>query len=406
MQRYLFNKNKKKIYHLLCFCKENIEFYNFLDIDNYEHFNLNTFSKIHPLDKKVLREDSTILLKNKKLKDNLSRDATSGTEGKQIICYRSKTERINCSKTIWNLRREFVTDLNPKDRFVRFYAYRNKNSKIISDKIIFKKNEILLPLYNLSDKKLIDYWKAILKFKPRWMHGPSTTIYYLCYIIEKYNLNKYDIEFVELSGEYVQEKHSRYIKKVLNCKIANHYGMREYWPIAYTNPKNNKLKIVENNVFLETVFNKETNQEEILLTTFKNNEWPLIRYKTGDAGNIEVDGNNAYLNVKIGRCAEFLEFKNGERYNSIVFSGISRAICDYMNENVILQYQITQTSENILKVDLMLKDNLNKKEILDLYYNEIRKILGKQITVKVECVDFIQPNNFTGKVNNLIKLNK
>lgn len=337
-----FECHKKTLYDLLIHCKQTVVFYqknvNYV-VPAFSDFTYDYFRERVPmLEKSVVRNNSESLLSDAVPLERLSTDATSGTEGKPIICYRSIEERFVCSKTLWSLRRSLVPGLSPSDRFARFYAYRNNKEEIVSNKVLYKNNDILLPLFNISESKLKEYWHEIIWFKPRWMHGPSSTIYSLALAVYECDLPKYQIEFIELSGEYVQPEHAKFIQKVFNCKIANQYGTREYWPIAYTNPTG-KMRVV-NNVFLEQIFDEQNQQNELVLTTLANNAWPLYRYHLGDVGNITYDDKGAFIEISYGRKADFFTIGLDRRFNAIIFSGIARAICELHGRNVIKQFQV------------------------------------------------------------------
>ena len=288
-----------------------------------------------------------------------------------------------------------------KDKFARFYAFRNKESDIVCNEVLYKKNDILLPLFDLSEERLIDYWEKIVEFKPKWMHGPSTTIYNLALAVNKNNLTKYNIEFIELSGEYVQEEHADYIEKTFNCKLANQYGCREYWPIAYTD-NSGKLKVTDN-VFVETIDNEEIGQRELIITLLKNDSWPLVRYRICDLGDIEYDvQGNVYLNLTRGRKADFFTMQGNKLFNAIIFSGLSRAICEIYGANVILQFQVTKIAENHLMIDVRVSDKCDKEKVIEDYKNSIEKVVGSDIKISIREVEYIKPDKNTGKTKDFI----
>ncbi|RDU22383.1 hypothetical protein [Anaerosacchariphilus polymeriproducens] len=404
-QEEYFEQYKDKIYRLLIHCKEDVEYYKSnwdFKLDSIDDMTYDVFCKKIPiLEKKIVRKNSEqFLIKNVSM-DNLSIDSTSGTDGKPIICYRSKKERFICSDSLWRLRRRFIRDIRPSDKFARFYAFRNKDNEMITNVVLYKENDILLPLFDLSDKKLINYWNEIVKFKPRWLHGPSSTIYNLSLVIKKYSLEQFHFEFIELSGEYVQDKHLKLIEEVFQCPIANQYGCREYWPMAYSD-SNGKLMVEKNNIFIEQLYNEGHQKNEILITLLKNNTWPLVRYRLEDLGEYWFEDGKIYLSLHRGRKADFFVMDGNRRFNAIIFSGIARAICELYGMNVILQFQIRKQSENDLLVLLRLNPDANKKEVMVKYKKELQKIVGFNININLEEVEYIKPEEKTGKTKEFI----
>lgn len=403
-EKEYFELYKQSLYDLLVHCKNNVDYYRNKEdfvVPSYEEFDWNYYKDHIPvLPKRIVRENSKQFLIDNISESEISVDSTSGTEGKPIICYRSTKERTYCSKTLWKMRRKFVPDLRPSDKFARFYAFRNKGSEIITDAVLYKDNDILLPLFNLSDEKLIEYWKAIVEFKPRWLHGPSSTIYNLALVVQKYQLPLYSLEFIELSGEYVNPEDQNVIEEVFDCKTANQYGCREYWPMAYSD-LDGSLRVITDNIFIEQMYNKEHDKNEILITLLKNNSWPLVRYQLEDLGQLSFDNSRVLLYLERGRKADFFTFSGNRRFNAIIFSGLARSICEIYGQNVIIQFQVIKEKKDKLLVKLRLSD-CNQSEVMERYIEEIRKIIGNDINLSVQLVDYIAPDNKTGKTKEFI----
>lgn len=403
-----FEKYRKRLYELLKLCSS-IPYYKNIPeyaVPEYEKFTYEYFSNVIPiLEKKNVRDDSSKFLNPDVPESHYSIDSTSGTEGKPIICYRSKKERFQCSESIWRMRRRFVKNIKPTDKFARFYAFRNKKNEVITDKIMYKDNDILLPLFNLSDEKLIDYWNAIVEFKPRWMHGPFSTIYNLALAVEKYDLPRFDFEFIELSGEYVYPYQREYIEKVFNTRTADQYGCREYWPMAYSET-DGSMSVITDNIFIEEYYNEQHDKNELLITLLKNDTWPLVRYRIGDLGNISFKNDKVNLVLERGRCAEFFELGEDKRFNAIIFSGLARAICELYNKTVILQFQIIQKSKYELEVLLRIANDCNSDEVISHYKSEITKIVGEEINVNIKRVEYIKPDDKTGKTKEFISFKR
>lgn len=402
-----FEKNREKLYKLICSAKENVPFYKDFykfDIPDYNDFNYDFWNSIPYLEKKYVRDDSSRFIDSRERIEELTIDTTSGTEGKPILCYRNKLERMQCSNSLWALRRKFVHDLRPTDRFARFYAFRNKSDEMISNKILYKDSDILLPMFDLSTDRLIEYWKAIIDFKPRWVHGPSSTIYNLAIAVKENNLMGFKFELIELSGEYVSKEQMDFIGEVLGINITNQYGCREYWPMAYSS-LNGELEIT-NNVFMEMLPLEKNNENEIILTTLKNNSWPMIKYKLGDIGEIKYNNDLAYINIRQGRKADFFTLNGNRLFNAILFSGLARGVCELFGDMAIMQFQILKKSEEELDIKVKLSNSENKMKVFNYFKNEIEKVIGANVVINFIIVDYIAPDVKTGKTKDFIDLSR
>ena len=404
-----FNMMKKQIYESVkkafIECPYYIENYQ-LVLPTYNEFTYKFFSVIPLLEKKVLLQHSEEFINNSADRDSLITETTSGSEGTPLLCYKSRNEKLIYSMDLWKIRKMIVQDLSPRDRFVHFYVLRKQKNKKMTDTLIYENNILHLPLFDLSPDKLILYWNEILKFRPRWMHGIPSTIYNLAMIVYKNNLPKYSFDFIELTGEYLDKQKLDFIKKVFNCKIANQYGAREFWLLAY-GCDNNILHVNEKNVFIEEIYNPKYESNELIITSLQNHTWPLIRYRLGDIGKIEHNKcscpihSKFVLNLTWGRQSEYCDL--GDVLLSKVFFSYVIRKANEKNADII-QYQIVKQNKD--KILIYLVGNRNNKEmVLQLFSDELtqRKIF---IDINICYTNFIKPDNTTGKIKEFIDLTK
>ena len=149
------------------------------------------------------------------------------------------------------------------------------------------------------------------------------------------------------------------------------------------------------------MYNKEHDKNEILITLLKNNSWPLVRYQLEDLGQLSFDNSRVLLYLERGRKADFFTFSGNRRFNAIIFSGLARSICEIYGQNVIIQFQVIKEKKDKLLVKLRLSD-CNQSEVMERYIEEIRKIIGNDINLSVQLVDYIAPDNKTGKTKEFI----
>jgi phenylacetate-CoA ligase len=269
-------------------------------------------------------------------------------------------------------------------------------------------------LNDMSEEKLTEYWNEILKFKPRWVHGPSTAIYNIARHVKINNLERFEFELIELNGEFVQEHHFELIKEVMGENVAIHYGSREFWAIAFS-CENNQLHILDNNLFIEQVYNEEFHTYELLVTTLTNHAWSLIRYRIGDFGEIKLsdhdqcNGKGKYiLELKSGRKADYFSLDGGITINAILFSGILRGLSSKDQRYHVNQYQIIKHAGNHLTLKLSIKEQ-NKTftdHLIERCELEVRKVIPKSIQIDYEIVDIFVPDSRTGKCKDFVDASK
>jgi phenylacetate-CoA ligase len=412
-----FNAKKDQLYKMISWSRERVPYYRTtwnLPQVSQQDFNFEFFtSQIPLLEKKELMQNPEAFLADGFQADQLDVEATSGTEGKPMLCYKTKEERLRCSMDLWSRRRSWCRTLSPESRFARFYAFRSLDRQsLITNTVLFKDNDILIPLFDMSEDKLAHYWDKIMEFQPQWMHGPSTAIFNIAKYVKDRSLPKPQIEFVELNGEYAPAEHLNLIRDAWGCKTANNYGCREFWTIAYSCPEN-RLHIVDSSIFIETLYNPDIDSNELVITSLRNLAWPLIRYRIGDIGEVSFIEDcpcrmksHYCLELKRGRKADYFTLKNGQRINAIVFSGILRGLSSLDGRALIYQYQVLKRSDSWLEINLCIDKNMTRspEEIIRIYDNELRKVIKPDITLDYQIVPQILPDPNTGKCRDFIDL--
>jgi len=414
-----FEEKKSQLYKVLKYCFENVPYYKDnwnIEMVSESKFDYDFFSSHIPvLEKNNLKVNTDLFIADTFKKEYLKCDVTSGTEGKPMVCYKSEEERVRCSNALWMKRRSWVRDLTPRDRFARFYAFRStEDKKLITNSVLYKDNDIHIPLFDMSGDKLSEYWNNIIEFKPRWMHGPSTAIFNIAKHVKEYGLPKCEIEFVELNGEFVPQEHIDLIREVFGSKVANHYGSREFWAIGFSCHQD-KIHILDKSVYVENVYNEECKANEILVTTLTNMAWPLVRYRIGDVADVYINEDCSCttkgkycLDLKRGRRADYFKLKNGQTINAIIFSGVARGLSNIEGRSVIYQYQVIKHTNSFLEIKLCMNESTSKRieDIISKYNEELRKIISNDIQIKYEIVDYILPDSKTGKCKDFIDLSK
>ena len=405
-----FNEKKRDIYKMLNHCQQNVTHYKIhwhFVMPTYEDFSYDFFKKIVPiLEKNEVRDAGEDLISMTVDRRKLVVETTSGSEAKPIKCYKSQNEKLRCSMDLWNFRKQILPTLSPKDKFVHFYVARRQQGKFVTSSIIYENNILHLSLFDLSLDTLIDYWDEILKFKPRWIHGGVSTLYCLACVIKEHNLPRYHFDLIELTGEFLDNEKKKIIEEVFNCRIANQYGAREFWTIAY-GCYNSTLHLNDQSVFVEEVYDEGTKTSELLVTSLKNYSWPLIRYKIGDCGKIKANDCNCgnqlsyTLELKRGRVSEVCQLGNA-KLSRTLFSYIVRNINEAAGFLIIKQYQIIKVSNMKIEIKLVGLEDYNEK-IHETFLAELKKYVD-DVQIKVIFVDYIPPDNNTGKVKEFMCL--
>lgn len=353
-----------KLEKIIKYSVENVGYY--ANNQGYESLD---YQKIPILTKEIVKKNQEKFISSKYKKSELIIEQTSGSTGIPLRIYRSRGDEIRTGKSLWKFRKKFA-NISPSDKYVNFFIRRYKNNgEINDDKIIYNKNILELSLVDLSIEMINKYIEAIIDFKPTWIFGPPSAIYYIAKEINK-NKENFDFNFlqlIELSGEYCSDYQREYIQNAFSTKTLVMYGAMEMLCIAYMCDCGN-YHINEDNVYLET-----NDKNEIIVTCYNSLAMPLLKYKIGDFGKVykkkcKYLKEEMCLQILGGREGQYVEFKD-KRYNSAIFYIIIKDINEIYPES-IAQFQFIKRN---------IKDN-----------------------VKFEC-KFIRGINFNDKIYNLIQ---
>ncbi len=401
-----FNDNKLRLYSMVKNAFTLVPFYkqNNYFLPEYSDFDYEFFKSIPIIEKKDIIKNSYMLCSENYSRSDLMIDTTSGTTGQALTCYKTLSERMKLGMYLWGNRRLFVENISPQTPVVRFYAFRNLNNCMQTD-CFEKNNELYLSLLDLCDEKLIEYLHRINLFKPVWLIGPPTAIYFLARAQKKYMILKEKISFIELNGEYVSEEKQEFINKYLCNKCANHYGSREFWGLAYS-CKNGHLHTTPN-CFFETVYNENNNQNELVISSILVQSWPLIRYRIGDSADIQYVTSTCnkltpILNLHSGRIADYYQTPNKKLINGIFFSALSRSFNQMHNRSIIIQYQVkVSQATGSLKISIHTNENGYELQIINFYQKKLRELYGYNVNVNFQFNNEILVEK-NGKTRDLI----
>lgn len=203
---------------------------------------------------------------------------TSGTTGMPLTIIKSVNERICLGINLWKMRCSF-SKVTPNEMFC-FIHHGNDSYPFPFD---FIEN------YEVRKRKELRYLQA--KSYKWWHIFPAQLEVYSKYA-KFFDNSQGKLEVIEYNGASVLECDKKRYETLFNCKLANNYGCREVWNIAYS-CSNNKLHVNEDNIILELVdedgeiINESGIVGEIVVTSRNLSTMPFIRYKIGDYGYYE-----------------------------------------------------------------------------------------------------------------------
>ena len=355
------------------------------------------------LSKQTVREQSTGFLNDQTdAKVRISRESTSGTSGHPVTVLKDRMHSAYIRAVMY--RCYYQHGIRIGSRQARFWTTpmnpRQRRIQKIEDFIL---NRYRISAMNSSDSAYRRATKKLQRFRPFYFYGYVSFVYhYASWLEEKHMLSQAPRPKVIITtGEILYDYQRKLIERVFACPVINEYGSTEVGVLAFECPQG-KLHINADHLFLETT--RHNGQANLLLVTELNNTFnPLIRYQIGDLAEIEpvstcsCGSHFPIISKLIGREDSFIVTAEGvEVFDTLLLYVISKGVKQYQG----VQYR---KGELVLKI---VKNAQWKDSFLKDFDGELRQALGKNMEIRYEMVEAIEPDP-SGKLRHFISvLNK
>ena len=235
---------------------------------------------------------------------------TGGSTGKSVIIYYGQEDADwSSAVTIYSRasigKKHSLFEMHFASRFPEKFSTKARLKEFAKT---FAMNRYNVFFDALNEKSLEAIWKQIKKKKPYLLHAHPSTIYALAlYVGKKYGPSKAFTVF-ESSGELLDKNKRKVIAENLQCQVVDRYGLAEFGVVAYQTSKESiEMEVYDTLVFPEMrKLNGEAQTPEIVLTGLKNAMMPLIRYRTGDRGQLEERDDGYKLKDMTGRIHDLI----------------------------------------------------------------------------------------------------
>ncbi len=263
----------------------------------------------------------------------------------------------------------------------------------------------LLPAFEMSEAKLDGFIATIRSVKPRMLFGYPSALMHIAKHAKKRNVVMTDlgIKVAFVTSERLYDEQRATIGEVFGCKVANGYGGRDAGFIAHECPEGS-MHLTADDIVVEIV--DEQGQVlpagqagEIVVTHLSTNDFPFIRYRTGDIG---VLGSTA---CKCGRGLPILQDIQGRSTDFVVASdgtvmhGLSLI---YILRDLpgVKAFKVIQESRALTRV-LLVTENGFPANAGQQIIEGFRRRLGGDVSVVMELVENI-PAEKSGKFRYII----
>jgi phenylacetate-CoA ligase len=402
-----------KLQHMITFCYENVPYYH----TTFKNSGLNPddikivedLEKLPVLTKDTIKHHWNEFKPFTLSKMKYSTGATGGTTGTPFYYRLSKHDRFLSGALLYRGWGYGGYDLGDKMVFLAGSSL-DIGAKSTMGKFAheFVRNLKKLSSFDMGEKEMREYVHIINSFKPKYIRGYASSIYFFASWIEERNLNISSPAAVFSTAENLYPNMREKIAEVFDCEVYDAYGLNDGGVGAYECPEHTGLHIDTERSIMEVVDHEghqmHCGEGRILATSLHNYAMPFIRYETGDEGHIIDDvcscGRGHQLLKKItGRSTDIFFTPEGNKVHGWFFLYI---FWDYGHG--MKEYQVIQETLNTIIIKIVPDKNFDKKQL-----DFIRELIKKRSSgwnIEFQCVDKIERSS-AGKykfiINKLVK---
>ncbi len=335
----------------------------------------------------------------------LARFNTGGSSGEPLIFYIGNMRVSHDVAAKWRATRWWGVDIGDPEIVVwgsPIEIGKQDRIKAIRDKLLRTQ---LLPAFEMSEAKLDQFVATIRAVKPRMLFGYPSALTHIAKHAAKRGVDMTDlgIKVAFVTSERLYEEQRSTISQAFGCKVANGYGGRDAGFIAHECPAGN-MHLTADDIVVEIINEAGQVQPvgvagEIVVTHLSTNDFPFIRYRTGDIGVLGATpcscGRGLPLLQDIqGRSTDFVVAANGTVMHGLSLIYILRDLAG------VRFFKVVQESRALTRV-LLVTDGAFEDQSVEKIIAGFKQRLGAEVQVVVERVNNI-PAEKSGKFRYII----
>lgn len=335
----------------------------------------------------------------------LARFNTGGSSGEPLIFFIGNKRVSHDVAAKWRATRWWDVDIGDPEIVVwgsPIELGKQDRIKHWRDKLLRTQ---LLPAFEMSETKLDQFIATIRAVRPRMLFGYPSALTHIAKHAQKRGVDMTDvgIKVAFVTSERLYDEQRSTIGQVFGCRVANGYGGRDAGFIAHECPAGN-MHLTADDIVVEIINEAGEVQPagsagEIVVTHLSTNDFPFIRYRTGDIGVLGATpcscGRGLPLLQDIqGRSTDFVVAADGTVLHGLSLIYILRDLAG------VQSFKVVQESKAMTRV-LLVTDAAFSHDSVDLIVKGFKQRLGDSVQIQVDLVYNI-PAEKSGKFRYIV----
>ncbi|WP_400164248.1 phenylacetate--CoA ligase family protein [Brevibacillus sp. TJ4] len=258
------------------------------------------------------------------------------------------------------------------------------------------KNRLIIPAYDLDERRLDTYLRLIRRFSPVYLYGYTSALYTLAsMMLEKGLTLDVPLKAVVSTAESLHEHQRAVIARAFAAPVINEYGARDGGIIAYQCPSG-RMHAFSENCYLEVVdpisgIPLRAGETGLLLVTdLHNTVMPRLRYQLGDLIALSAQTCDCGIGYPLiehidGREDDMFVSEHGTFVHGHYFNHIIRNMSSFRT------FQIVQHERQRVSLKLVKEPKVYLPAEEAQLLEGIRAALGN-VDVQVSYVEQIAPS--------------
>lgn len=355
------------------------------------------------LDKARIRSNTEALKADNA--QGLARFNTGGSSGEPLIFYIGAHRVSHDVAAKWRATRWWGVDIGDPEIVVwgsPIELGAQDRVKLVRDALMRTQ---LLPAFEMSEAKLDSFIASIRSARPKMLFGYPSALTHIARHAQKRGMVMDDlgIKVAFVTSERLYDDQRATIGQVFGCPVANGYGGRDAGFIAHECPAGG-MHITAEDLVLEIINEAGEVQPpgvagEIVVTHLATQDFPFIRYRTGDIGVLGAAtcscGRGLPLLTEIqGRSTDFVIAADGTVMHGLSLIYILRDLAG------VQSFKVVQESREKTRVLLVTGPDFLPGAPAQIVAGFKRR-LGAGVEVQVDVVDVI-PAEKSGKFRYIV----
>jgi phenylacetate-CoA ligase len=355
------------------------------------------------LNKEIIRANTQALKHDHA--QSLARFNTGGSSGEPLVFYIGKKRVSHDVAAKWRATRWWGVDIGDPEIVVwgsPIELGKQDRLKHWRDRLLRTQ---LLPAFEMSESKLDKFIATIRSVRPKMLFGYPSALTHIARHAQNRGVDMTDlgIKVAFVTSERLYDDQRATIGLVFGCKVANGYGGRDAGFIAHECPSGG-MHITSDDIVVEIVGDDGKvlapgTAGEIVVTHLSTNDFPFVRYRTGDIGVLGTVpcscGRGLPLLQEIqGRSTDFVIAADGTVLHGLSLIYILRDLVG------VKSFKVIQESKDLTRV-LLVTDSTFTSDSTASIVKGFKTRLGADVKVVVDLVDNISAEK-SGKFRYII----